>query len=168
MAARSYSRKVPTSSWESETWTPGSRAAISSREQQLVLGVGVGVQQHDRDRLRLAPAQRSSERGRAGRSSGASTPLGGRALRRAEAQLRGGASGGGGALAQPVEVGPRLAAQLDQVGEALGRDQRRARDAPLSSAFVATVMPCAKRVTAPAGRRPRRSTAASASITARD
>ncbi len=60
----------------------------------------------------------------------------------------GGAHGSGAGLAQAVQVRPRLASELDHVGEPLGRDQRGARGCGLRnsrSAFVATVIPCAKR-----------------------
>ena len=91
-----------------------------------MLGVAVGVQQADGDRLGLEPATSSAsacgrfrlER-RAARRRGPSARRGDAALGRHERRrVRG---------AQAVEVAARLAAELDDVGEALGGDERGAR-----------------------------------------
>ena len=104
-------------------------------QQPLVLGMRVGVQEHHRDRLgrcSLAGAPREPL-DQPARRLGVERPEGalrGHALRRAEAQLRRGQRRRG-RDAQVVEFGAVLAAELDEVGEALGRHERRARPAPL-------------------------------------
>ena len=111
-------------------WTSGRRRAQRVADGELVAGVRGGVQQHDGDRLDArrrrrrsasasSPARRADRR-RAGpqRSSTAKRSSGGHERRR----VRG---------AQAVEVGARLAAELDEVGEARGREQRGARGAAL-------------------------------------
>ncbi len=60
----------------------------------------------------------------------------------------------------PVEVSTILAAQVEQVLEALRRDERRAAPRRSRSAFVATVVPCVNR-SSRTRRRPDRRAAAS-------
>jgi hypothetical protein len=97
-------------------------------DRPLVAGVCVGVQQDDRDRLRLERGDGLRQRGRV--------------VERAQHAVRAGALGCGHAQgrrherrrsrrAQAVEVGTRLAAELDEIGEALGRDEHGARAATL-------------------------------------
>ncbi len=76
-----------------------------------------------------ASASTSVARGRRARAR-AARASGAHALGRAEAQLVGDERRRRG-VAEPVEVRPRLAPELDDVGEAVGRDQRGARGAPL-------------------------------------
>ncbi len=93
-------------------------------ERLLVLGVAVGVQQADRHRLgiqlRDLPRERRGVRERRLRAVGrhplarADAPVGRDERRRVR-------------RAQPVEVGARLAAQLDDVLEALRGDEHGAR-----------------------------------------
>ncbi len=131
VAVRSYSRKVPTSSLESETCVAGQQLGEQRAEQPLVRGVGVGVQQRHGDGLGRGARELLDERARAASGSSArSGPSGAHALGRGEAQLARHERRGRG-VAQPVEVRPVLAAELDHVGEARGGDQRGARGAAL-------------------------------------
>ena len=112
------------------------------------------------------PAGQRSGRRRRQRASAARRASSAPARRSA---ARRGTSGAGRRGAQPVEVGAGLAAELDDVGEALGGDQRGARAAPSSSAFVATVIPCDERARRPPRSTPARSSAAAtAAITPSD
>ena len=87
----------------------------------LVRGVAEREEQADRDRL-----ARSSSSGSESSSSGSSTPSG--PIRsRTPWQRSSGTSGSGCACAEPVEMRAVLAAQVQQVLEAGGRDERRAR-----------------------------------------
>ena len=101
----------------------GQRVGDRVADPALVLGVAVGVQQRHRDRLGLGLAQRLDQlaqrlvgqlqqRAVRGHPLGDAEPPVGRRQRR----------GPGGT--QPVELGPGLATELDQVGEAVGRDER--------------------------------------------
>ena len=100
--------------------------------------------------------------------SARSGPSGRHPLRGAEAQLRRRERRGTG-RAQAVEVGARLAAELDDVGEALGRDERGAGvRGPRAARSSPTVMPCAKAVTSPGARPARASAASTAAITPSD
>lgn len=92
----------------------------------LVLGVGVGVQQHDGDGPRPGGGQLFDELSRPRMLQRLQHALGRTALGRPETQL-GWREWRGPPLAQPVQAGARLPAQLDNVGEALGGDERRAR-----------------------------------------
>ena len=126
--------------------------AMQLAEQPLVLGVRVGVQQRDRDRLGLGRARAARRaRARARRSSARSGPSG---VIRSGAPKRSSArhERRGRARAQPVEVRARLAAELDtSVKPSVAISAVRAVR-PSSSAFVATVMPWAKRSTSAGSR----------------
>ena len=130
MDVRSYSRKVADDLVRERDVRPGQALAQQLADPALVLGMAIGVQQHDGDRLGLARRHLLGERARGVLVERAQRPVGAHALGRPEAQLgrdeRRGVRG-----AQPVEVGARLAAQLDHVGEARGGDQRGARAAAL-------------------------------------
>ena len=94
-------------------------------ERSLVGWVTVGEEQADRDRLGAALAQRRRQaRGLPG-AEWLDHPVGPDPLRRLEAQLALDKRGGLG-RAEPVEVGAVLAGDLEDVGEAAGRDQGRA------------------------------------------
>ena len=95
-------------------------------ERPLVGRVEVGEEQADRDRLGAALADQRGEArrlasGRAARST-PSGPIRSAASKRSSRST----SGAGFGRAEPVEVGAVLAGDLEQVGEAAGRDQRRA------------------------------------------
>ena len=156
--ARSYSRNVPTTSCESETWTSApSRSRSAARDRALVRRVAPGEQQADRDRLRRRAARARPRRAAAASASSGSQhaaradPLGG-----AEAQLRRRerrrARG-----AQAVELRPVLAGELEEVGEALGRDERRARAVALEQRVRRDGHPVGERADVAPARRPRRS-----------
>ena len=119
---------MPTTSCESDTWTSGQPLGERVADRPLVRRVRVGVQQDDGDRLGLERRDRVGE------------PL--RVLERAQHAVGAHALGRGHAPlgrderrrprgAQAVEVGARLAAELDDVGEALGGDEHGARAAAL-------------------------------------
>ena len=95
----------------------------------LVGGVEVGEEQADRDRLGAAasPAARASRSGSPS-ASGSTTPSGPIRSVGLEAQLAARPAAPASAR-RAGRAGPVLAADLEQVGEALGRDQRRARPA---------------------------------------
>ena len=97
-------------------------------DRLLVAGVRVGVQQHDGDRLGVELRDLLGERG--GVLERAQHAVGARALGRGDAHRRRDERRRP-RRAQPVEVGARLAAELDDVGEAVGRDEHRARAAAL-------------------------------------
>ena len=93
-------------------------------ERPLVLRVAVGVEQADGHRLGIQPRDLARERrGVRERRRG---PVGRHPLRRADAPVRG-HERRRVRRAQPVEVGTRLAAELDDVLEAAGGDEHRAR-----------------------------------------
>ena len=97
VAVRSYSRKVPTSSLESETCDAGQQLREQLAEQPLVRGVGVGVQQRrppppaarrcasclDQRRARAPDRARAAGRPGPMRSGTAEAQLGGRPAARA-------------------------------------------------------------------------------------
>ena len=128
---RSNSRKAGSTSCEAETWTLGQRLAQGGGDPALVVGVPEGEQQADRDRLGLAAAELADQ------------PLDllvGQLLDHARRRpIRSAASKRSSRLdqrrrpaaARVVEARPVLAADLEQVGEAAGRDQRGPRAALL-------------------------------------
>ncbi len=91
---RSYSRKVPTTSCESETWASGSARASASRSASSCCGMAVGVQQRDRDRLGRVLRDAGGERGGVVGVERSQRAVGRHPLGRLEAQL-GGTSGAG-------------------------------------------------------------------------
>ena len=157
VAARSYSRNVPTTSCESETCTPGRRSRERSAERLLVLGVAVGVQQADGDGLGLEPGDRA-DAAAARRRSSSQRPVGPIRSRRADAPL---------GRHERRRVRARTAGRGRRAPG--GRARRRPRSprwrrsavrapSPSSSALVATVVPCANASTSSA-RAPRRARA---------
>ena len=110
---------------------PAARPATAARDAALVLGMRVGVQQADRDGLDLRVAQAADgvlepalRRARARTPSGSQRSATGR-------RSSAGTSGAGPRAARAVQLRPRLARELEHVGEALGGQQRRARAALL-------------------------------------
>jgi hypothetical protein len=101
----------------------GQRSGQRVADRLLVLGVGVGVQEHDGDRLGLERRDLLHERG--GIAERPQHALGPAALVRRDAALRWDERGRP-RRAEAVEIGPRLAAELDDVREALGRDEHGA------------------------------------------
>jgi hypothetical protein len=96
-------------------------------DRALVVGMAVAVQQADRDRLGLGAATASTRpRGR----QRLEHAVGPGALARREAPLRPGSAARVGG-AQSVELAPGLAAEGDDVGEAVRRDEGRARHGAL-------------------------------------
>ena len=95
-------------------------------DRALVVRVRVGMQQHDRDRLGLVLGDGARER--RGILERAQDALRAGALGRRHAQLgrdEGRRAGG----TEAVEVGAGLPAELDEIREALRRDEHRARSA---------------------------------------
>ena len=104
----------------------GEQLADLLPQQPLVGRVGVGVQQAHRHRLGLEAREHLCQLARVGGLERQQDPLRGDPLAGAEAQLGLDQRRGSG-LAEPVQVGAVLAAELDHVLEAGRRDQRRAR-----------------------------------------
>ena len=104
----------------------GQPAGERLADRALVLRVAVGVQQDDGHRLRLRRRDRVGDRRRALGAELAQHAVRAHALRRRDAAVRR-HERRRVRRAQPVEVGARLAAELDDVGEALGRDERGPR-----------------------------------------
>ena len=103
----------------------GQLAAQALGQRPLVPGVEVGEEQADRDRLAAARAHLLGQPLGLAVGQRLDLALGPDPPGRLEAQLgldQRRRLGG----AEPVELGPLLAADLEQVGEALGRDQRGA------------------------------------------
>ena len=129
---RSYSRNWGRTSCEAETCTSG-----SSRAQPLGDRAARGSGRGRRTAGRRRPTRRRcrGSRRRAGRASpsgsGVDHALAGRSARGRRSAGRARTSGDRLRRAEAVEVGAVLAGDLEQVGEALGRDQRRARAALL-------------------------------------
>ena len=128
VAQRSYSRNTPAVSCEVDTWTPRQRLAEQrAPTRRSCSGWREAPQQADRDRLHVAARSRDAARAAPSSSSGAQHALGAGALGHRRTRSSAGTSGGGCARAQPVELGARLAAELLEVREALGGEQRGAR-----------------------------------------
>jgi hypothetical protein len=89
----------------------------------LVLGVAVRVQQRHRDRLGLGFAKRLDQLAQRCVGQLHQWAVGGHPLGDADPALgRRQWRGPGGT--EPIQLGPGLAAELDQIGEAVGRDER--------------------------------------------
>ena len=138
------------------------RRAGARRGARSCVGVEVGEEQADRDRLGAAVAdQRSASRSRLAVAERLDDPLRPDPLGGLEAQL---------ALdqrrrlrrAEAVEVGAVLAGDLEQVGEAAGRDQRRAGAAFLEQGVGADRHPVGEGLDRAGARRRRASTSSTA------
>jgi len=99
-------------------------------ERALVLGERVAVQQDDGDRLGLGGGERRQDAVDPGVVERAHDPVGPGALGHRDAAL-GRRQGRRAGRAQPVQLRPCLAGELDEVGEALGGQQRGAGAAAL-------------------------------------
>ena len=106
------------------------RLAHGLADAALVLGVQEREQQAHRDGLDVGLAQPSIASPTLSSSSGSTSPSGPMRSRTVKRRSRG-TSGSGTALGEVVEGGAVLARELDQVAEALGRDERGARAAAL-------------------------------------
>ena len=137
------------------------RRAQRRADRALVLGEAVGVQQADRDRLGARARRRRATTARAPSPSSALEHAVAAPMRSGAATRRsGGTSGAGCARAQAVEVLARLAAELDDVGEALGGDERGARAAALEQRVGRDGHPVRERRRRRRRSRPARSSAA--------
>ena len=99
-------------------------------EQALVAGVGIGMKQANRNGLRRGARKILDEAARVVAVQRSQRTVWAHALRRAEAQLSCN-QGCGRRRREPVEVRAALPAELDHVGEALARHERRPRRATL-------------------------------------
>ena len=93
-------------------------------------GVGVGVKQRHGHRLRLCARDLRRQGARSGGLQRAQGTVGTHPLGRPEAQLAR-HQRLGGRRAKVIQASARLAAELDHIGEASGRDESRARGAAL-------------------------------------
>ena len=124
--------RCPPGRTDSDTCASGSSSAQQLAEHALVPGIGVGVEQGRPQPPAGARAARRSTSSRAGpsgraRAAGRPGPCA-RARRSAAAAARAAPAPRAHSL---YRCGPRLASELDHVGEAVGRDQRGARRAAL-------------------------------------
>jgi len=99
-------------------------------DRLLVLGVAVGVKKRDRDRLGLGFGYPGREVSRLLVFEFLERPVRSHPLGGAESELVRGERHRPG-RAQPVQLRPVLSAERDQVGEALGGDERRLRTTAL-------------------------------------
>ena len=108
----------------------GQRLADRLADALLVLRVQEGEQEADRDGLDLGLPQRGDDLGQRVLVERLQLAVGPHPLAHAEAQVAGDERGRAAAR-EVVEVRPGLAADLQDVAEALGRHERRARAAAL-------------------------------------
>ena len=141
--ARSYSRNSGADSCEATTWASGCRRRSSGHDGSLVRRVAEGEEEADGDRLGVAQVGQRVEVERGELAVRPDPPADAEGALERDERLR--MPG-----AEPVELGAVLPAQVEDVLEARGRDERRRAPRRSSSAFVAIVVPCVKRSSPPA------------------